>query len=151
MSKHNLKSKLATLLNDIEDMERSSKIRVLNQFIESELGLMEEVRYWDLYAVNAVHSRAIQIMVDLNPSSGLGRTQFRYDSDLARAYCFVQATHDYMRGEGLMPYRIGLKEDGLVVKSCEHRGSEKDSEGKYQCPDCDEEVMPILWTKRKVK
>jgi len=151
VSKHNLKTKLATLLNDMEDMEQSSKIRLLSNFMENELGLMEEIRYWDKYAVNAIQSRAVQIMVDLDPRSGLGGEQFRYNGDLARAYCFVQATHDYMRGEGLMPYLINLKKDGIEVKSCTHMRSEKNSKGRYQCPECDEEVTPILWTKRKLK
>lgn len=151
MSLKNLKNKISLLVDDLDGLDRYDQIRTVSDFIKTELNLQERAYAWTERDLSAIKSRAVSIMTDMNSQIKVEGKKLYSNGDLARIYCLVQATYEYMRGQGMSPYLIKLKQDGNSLKTCSHSRAKPDSDGGFTCPECNEKVRPILWVSTKFK
>lgn len=151
MSGKNLHQKIGILLDDIKTMDRSDQVRVITSFIKNELSLQESTYQWTEKDLTTIRSRAIALLVDLNPQVEIEGHRLYNNENLPRTYAMVQATYELMRGKELCPYTIGLQHKANKVQVCAHASAKPESGGSYKCPDCGEKVKPLLWVPEKFK
>jgi hypothetical protein len=149
MSK-NLEAKLGALLNDIEQFTQHDKLLSILQFLKTEMELMEKTRLWNQKDLTLIQTRAKAIMFDMGSTEILEGETFYQNHDLIRTYCIAQAAYEYMRGQGLTPYVIGIQRQKSKTIQCDHSKAALDPlRGTFHCPTCRAEVRPLMWTEVK--
>lgn len=147
MSK-NLEAKLGTLLNDTEQFSQEDRLSALVDFLRNEIGMMEKIHFWNNRDLTQIRSRAVGLMREMNSTETLEGETVYQNSEVIQAYCYAQATYEYMRSKKMTPYVIGIQRQKSKTIQCEHEGRPVGHDGVltgWQCRHCQADLEPRLW------
>jgi hypothetical protein len=103
-----LRSKISSLVKDIEKMSHYDKIDVIERFMTHEFKMMEAPHNLTFNAVAQVHSTAARVMRDISPGLEMDGKVLREYPELVRTICYIQATYEYLRQEKLISYLLSF-------------------------------------------
>jgi hypothetical protein len=139
MSIESVKSKIAILLKEVENFREADRKQVILDFILNELHLAEKTQVWGPADLHKIRSLAVAITQNLRADDKLEGRPILSDGKLIDRYCMVSATLGYLRGKGLLPYAVEIKDLKAI---CHHENVEDESTG-HRCADCGERLKPI--------
>lgn len=146
-----LKRRISEILEQGRD-RNSEKAEKIMTAIEAEFKLMEQAHNWDERDLSVIHARASSLMTNLSGQASLEGKPLRMQDSLARVYCFVQATYEYMRGQQMTPYLIDLQKNKRKLPVCKHDEVVADLEDEcWNCLTCKKKVIPLLWAEKPEK
>jgi hypothetical protein len=103
-----LRSKISSLVRDIEKMNQYDKISAIERFVQNELQMMEAPHHVSFNAVAQIHSVAARVMRDLSPGLTIDGKVLKEYPELVRTICFIQATYEYFRQEKMISYLLSF-------------------------------------------
>lgn len=145
-----IEERIERFLEEIDSLPRSYRMTAIRDFLTSQLELRNVVYEWTEKDLNAIHSRAISVMLSLSTRERLEGKNFELSSFMAQLFSIAQATYETMRAKKLTPYVISLKKENYpkICDHCQARPVIENGNVKFICPDCDSEVKPILWSNK---
>jgi predicted ATP-dependent protease len=104
-----LRSKISSLVRDIEKMNQYDKISAIERFVQNELQDDGSSPHLSFNAVAQIHSTAARVMRDhLTRDSRSMERCLREYPELVRTICYIQATYEYLRQEKMISYLLSF-------------------------------------------
>lgn len=95
----NLQNKIYTLLDDIEDLDRHEAAKRIEALVKEEINFQKIEHVIGRHDLSVISSKAVQTFIDTDPRN-FG--QYSADSEKHRAWCFVDATVNFLKNKGLI-------------------------------------------------
>jgi hypothetical protein len=107
----NLKEKLALLLKDTERLGDSERLNRLTRLVDEEIDNLKTEHQLTFNDLAYIRSRAVDIYNRANMSSfNVEGHSHRSEPENLRTFSFVEATIDFLRGNGLTKITVKVKE-----------------------------------------